>query len=157
MALLDGIIELSRYFSCSKGLGSVTAFNVDGYLSCVIMGFLASLLHPFFTGGFPVGWFRFTSRPVSVPNLPSHHDYLKHKILLNSLRGGDNDDEAPFVFLSLSNTFNELLHTGIGGFDRTLFRFNPSPDGGPGDVESLELDIPNLGDTDATKRSENTK
>jgi len=116
-------------------------------------------LNPFLNGvlaqgGFPVGWFRFTSRPVSVPNMPSQHDYLKHKILLNSLRGGDNndDDEAPFVFLSLSNTFNEHLHTGIGGFDRTLFRLNPSPDGGPGNVESLELDIPNLGDTDATKR-----
>jgi len=104
--------------------------------------------------GFPVGWFRFTSRPVSVPNLPSQHDYLKHAILLNSLRGGVNadDDEAPFVFLSLSNTFNEHLREGIGGFDRTLFRFNSSPDGRTGHVESLELDIPNLGDTDATKR-----
>ena len=90
--------------------------------------------------------------------MPSIHDHTKDESLrrlvpqavLNAVYSGPRET-APFVFLKLSSTSNERFPDGLVGFDRTLFQLQRI-DEVEASVENLQLDIPNLGHTDASKR-----
>jgi len=105
-----------------------------------------------------VGWFRYSSRPSFIPNVPSVHDHRRDEVLRHLLPHSALDlvhsgplDQAPFVFLKLSASFNDRCPTGLQGFERSLFRLKRVEEN-EASVETIQLDIPNLGHTDASKR-----
>ena len=82
------------------------------------------------------------------PSVPSLLDLKKHNLLSGLL---PEDLRPAFVFLSLTESYNEDCGVGIKGFDRVLFRI-PRKDALQANWERIELLVPNLGDTDAGKR-----
>ena len=95
-----------------------------------------------------VGWFRFSARSVFSPIMPSIHDLVKHKLLQDLI---PEDIRAGFVFLSVTESYNQDCGVGVKGFDRALFSI-ARIDSLRANWERIELHVPNLGDTDAGKR-----
>ena len=80
---------------------------------------------------------------------PSINDLHKHNLLQQTV---PSESLRPaFAFLAITESYNKDCGTGIKGFDRALFKVTRKDDV-TAEWDRFQLQVPNLGDTDASKR-----